>query len=73
MKWTPQQGRRDEAEYGTQSLVCPVCGARFLIRREGYWQTAVPTAKGSMQAKRHRGTRVFCSNACKQKAYRARK
>ena len=66
-------GYRLEAEIGTSSVVCPACCARFLIRSRCYWETAIPKAGGFMEPRRHRATRVFCSNKCRQKAYRARK
>lgn len=71
-KRTEHAGYELTGELGTASVACPQCGSRFYIRREGYWDTARKQPGAKLQAPRYRMTRVFCSNACKQAAYRAR-
>jgi hypothetical protein len=46
---------------------CPVCGRNVVEAGRGHWMGV------AMLSKVRQGRPVYCSNACKQKAYRQRK
>jgi endogenous inhibitor of DNA gyrase (YacG/DUF329 family) len=48
------------------SVACPACGRRFEIASTSYWTRRLAGESVAPM------TRVFCSNRCRQKAYRRR-
>lgn len=57
----------DWDENYNKSVECPSCGIRFDIADQHYWERK---SKGEGVGPR---TKVFCTNKCRQKAYRQRK
>lgn len=63
---TKQQGFRMDDEYRTFQS-CPECDEEFEVVDARYWSRKLAGEKVFPR------TRVFCSNACKQAAWRKRK
>ncbi len=64
---TQHVGFEWDAATGKDYVHCPQCGTRFEIVAAGYWYRK--TAGENVVPR----TKVFCSNKCKQKAYRGRR